>query len=75
MKFIDVFKKSSEGAQDGEFSKIFGEKALCFSPIPGLASHMHQGTMEPYVLWDMIQHYSNDLCGVNQQITTLEINR
>jgi hypothetical protein len=75
MKFADVFKKSSDGAQDGEFSKIFGDKALCFSPIPGLASHMHQGTMGPYTLWDMVQHYANDLCGVNQQITTLEINR
>ena len=35
MKFIDVFKKSSEGAQDGEFSKIFGEKALLLQSNSG----------------------------------------
>lgn len=36
---------------DGKFSTIFKKKALCFSPIPGSATHMHEGVMSIYVDW------------------------
>ena len=68
MKFVDIFKASSQGAEDGEFSKIFGESALCFSPLPSLAAHLHIGTMPPYVPWDMIRYYTNVMTNVPQQV-------
>lgn len=36
---------------DGKFSTIFKKKALCFSPLPGSATHMHEGVMSTYVDW------------------------
>lgn len=50
------------GADDGRFSEIFGHKnvygyttfhqaALCFSPLPGTASHMHTGTESLHFNW------------------------
>tara|TARA_Y100001938_G_scaffold119261_1_gene165127 strand:- start:1877 stop:2674 length:798 start_codon:yes stop_codon:yes gene_type:complete len=68
MKYIEEFKKSSTGAQDGEFSKIFGDTALCFSPIPSLAAHLHVGTMPPYIPWDMIRFYTNSMMNIPQQV-------
>ena len=72
MKFIDDFKKSSCGAQDGEFSKIFGEKAMCFSPIPSLAAHLHIGTLPLYVPWDMIRFYTNSVMNIPQQVKMMK---
>jgi hypothetical protein len=50
------------GADDARFSEIFGYKnpcgnatfhqiALCFCPLPGIASHMHQGTESLHFDW------------------------
>jgi hypothetical protein len=50
------------GADDGRLSEIFGHKnvyghttfhqtALCFSPLPGTASHMHTGTESLHFNW------------------------
>jgi len=52
--------RSSEGARDRYMSKKifgdrwFGSKALCLSPIPGLATHMHEEVMTPLVDWQVI---------------------
>jgi hypothetical protein len=54
-QFSKNFKEACVGVgDDGIFSKIFGEEALCFSPLPGIATHMHTGTYSNYVNWDLI---------------------
>lgn len=51
------------GADDGRLSEIFGHKnsagyiklnqtALCFSPMPGDASHLHIGTESCFINWE-----------------------
>lgn len=47
------------GADDGRLSKIFGTEALCFSPLPGLASHCHEGTMSSFIEWDIVKEHIN----------------
>lgn len=53
------------GADDGRLSEIFGHKntngyinltqeAVCFSPIPGDAGHMHEGVMSFFINWKNI---------------------
>lgn len=39
---------------DGKFSTIFKKSALCFSPLPGTATHMHEGVMSTYVNWPAV---------------------
>lgn len=51
-KFAEWIKNCS--ADDGKFSTIFRKQALCFSPIPGTATHMHEGVMSAYVDWSKI---------------------
>lgn len=59
-RFRSVFEKSASGARDGYLSKklygarLFRGKALCLSPIPGLATHMHAETMTPLVDWKQL---------------------
>ncbi len=50
--FVDFFRKCHEqDGNDGALSSIFGEHALCFSPLPGIATHLHKGTYSNYVDW------------------------
>jgi hypothetical protein len=49
-KFADHIK--SCGTDDGKLSSIFKKEALCFSPLPGYATHMHEGVMSNYVNWE-----------------------
>lgn len=61
-KHLSLFKKSSMKARDRLFSrKLFGRTGLgfwtssmCFSPMPGLSSHMHRDTMTPLVNWEKL---------------------
>lgn len=45
------------GADDGRFSKIFGKEALCLSPLPGMATHLHEGTTSPFVEWEIVKEH------------------
>ena len=65
-KHLQLFNKSSVGANDGLLSKkLFGyknfkNKALCLSPLPGLSTHMHADTITPLVDWKALKdHYLN----------------
>ena len=62
-KNLPVFLKASRGANDGYLSKcLFSpnlfldffsrNRGLCLSPIPGLSTHTHEGTMTPLVDWE-----------------------
>jgi hypothetical protein len=54
-KFYTNFNESCVGVgDDGIFSKIFGQSALCFSPLPGIATHLHTGTYSNYIDWNLI---------------------
>jgi hypothetical protein len=61
-RFRKQFDRSASGAKDGYLSrKVFGTgsfagRALCVSPIPGLSTHMHEGTMTPFVDWEAVYH-------------------
>jgi hypothetical protein len=50
--FAEHFKSCAVGANDGKLSSIFKKDALCFSPLPGLAAHMHEGVMSNYINWE-----------------------
>jgi hypothetical protein len=58
IKYFSIFQKSISGANDGYLSqKLYGQsffygKAICISPIPGVASHMHIDTISPMVKWE-----------------------
>jgi hypothetical protein len=57
MKFRDVFYKSAPTWNDHILSSEIYSKALCMSPLPGLASHMHDVAMTPLINWrDIINH-------------------
>lgn len=60
-RFIDPKTKgavmSDCGADDGRFSEIFGKEALCFSPLPGIATHLHVGTTSAFVEWDIVKEH------------------
>jgi len=69
MFFVKTFKQFYSNFQDsligvgddGIFSKIFMDKALCFSPLPGIATHLHAGTYSKYINWEsVINKYSVD---------------
>lgn len=49
-KYASFFKMC--GPDDGKVSTIFKKSALCFSPLPGFATHMHEGVMSNYVNWE-----------------------
>ena len=57
-RYKKILLRSSIGADDGVLSRrlfaglIFGEKALCLSPIPGVSTHMHTEVMTPLVDWE-----------------------
>ncbi|MGB5359703.1 MAG: hypothetical protein WBN27_07145 [Eudoraea sp.] len=46
----------------GRFGYGFWSSSVCFSPIPGLSTHMHQDTMTPLVNWEkLIRDYIHKL--------------
>lgn len=64
-KFQPVFLKASVGANDGYLSRrlyspnlyldfLMQNRGLCLSPIPGLSTHTHEGTMTPSVDWESL---------------------
>jgi hypothetical protein len=59
-KYRSIFWTSCTGANDRYLSKKlyagvrFGNKALCLSPMPGVATHMHEEVMTPLVDWKQI---------------------
>ncbi len=65
-----LLERSSHNANDRLLSKklygryFFGSKALCMSPMPGLATHMHMDTMTPLVHWEpIVRGYQTMLLG------------
>jgi hypothetical protein len=56
-RYKSIFWKSCTGANDRYLSKSlyaglrFGNRALCLSPIPGVATHMQEEVMTPLVDW------------------------
>lgn len=69
-KHINFFFRASKGANDRKLSrKLFGRlaygwftPAVCFSPVPGLSSHMHRDTMTPLVDWEYLaRHYQQEI--------------
>jgi hypothetical protein len=53
----------STGADDGRLSEIFGHEngtkktsqtAICFSPIPGDAAHVHEKVMSYFINWEQV---------------------
>ena len=66
--FRSLFERSTIGARDIYLSRklygahFFGKKALAISPIPGLATHMHEEVMTPLVGWEnLAQNYRRQL--------------
>ena len=59
-RYRNVILRASTGARDGYLSRKlygnlwFGRRALCVSPIPGLATHLHDTTMTPLVDWSAV---------------------
>ena len=59
-QYREILLKSVKGANDGYLSDHLyastklGSKALCLSPIPGIATHMHEEVMTPLVDWERI---------------------
>jgi len=59
-RFRALFEHSANGARDGYLSKklygshLFGSKTLALSPIPGVATHMHEEVMTPLVDWETL---------------------
>lgn len=61
-KHFSVFNKSAKIARARLFSrKLFGRigfgfwtSSVCFSPMPGLSTHMHRDTMTPLVKWEKL---------------------
>ncbi len=67
-KWFGIFERSSYPPGDTLLSRrlyarqSFYGKALCLSPVPGLATHMHQGVMTPLVNWEpLYQRYRKQL--------------
>ena len=56
-RYQRIFDRSATGADDRSLShSLYGNRSvrkrvLCLSPIPGVASHMHEGVMTPRVDW------------------------
>lgn len=68
-KHNSLFKKASVKAREGSLGnadrknsrRLFGilglsflSSSVCFSPIPGLSTHMHRDTMTPLVDWEKL---------------------
>lgn len=59
-RYKNILLRSSIGADDGFLSRrlfaglIFGSKALCVSPVPGVSTHMHSEVMTPLVDWEKV---------------------
>lgn len=59
-RYKTIFLNSCRNADDGYLSNnlfaswSFMNKALCVSPIPGVATHMHEEVMTPLVNWEQI---------------------
>lgn len=59
-KFAAAIRTCSTGARDGRLSSIMfrgfmpRNSALCLSPLPGVAAHMHLGTMSPLIDWPQL---------------------
>ncbi len=47
-QFASFFKSCED---DGTLSTIFKKKALCLSPMPGFATHCHEGVMSNFINW------------------------
>lgn len=59
--FVEHFREChKEDGNDGALSEIFQKNALCFSPLPGIATHMHKGTFSNYIDWNNLIHFYND---------------
>ncbi|MEK6780192.1 MAG: hypothetical protein AABY93_00700 [Bacteroidota bacterium] len=65
-KHLSLLKKASRKANDSLLSrKLFGHfgfmaSSICFSPMPGLSTHMHVNSMTPLRNWEKIaQDYIN----------------
>lgn len=58
-KYMAHFKSSCVGADDGFLSQLFKDTP-CIAPIPGLVSHMHEGTMSPFVDWEKLVSEYNE---------------
>lgn len=62
-RFRTGFDRSATGANDGLLSRTiygdtdFASRALCVSPIPGLASHMQGKLMSPFMDWETLFRY------------------
>lgn len=60
LKYRRILDRSTTGARDGYLSRnmfartTFRGRALCLSPIPGVATHMHEEVMTPLVDWKSI---------------------
>jgi hypothetical protein len=60
---LSVLNRASIGAQDKWMSKKLFEKSdfsggsICFSPMPGLTTHMHIDTMSPLIDWEKITQF------------------
>lgn len=78
-KHYALFKKASVKVREGSLGngdryisrKLFGRLglwsgAICFSPVPGLSTHMHRDTMTPLVDWEqLLQKYKTRLEALN----------
>jgi hypothetical protein len=60
VRYRRVIDRAADGARDGYLSrKLYGNlsftgRGLCVSPMPGLATHMHESTMTPLVDWSAL---------------------
>ena len=53
--FVDFFREChKDDGNDGKLSTIFQDKAICLSPLPGVATHFHIGTISNYVDWNKV---------------------
>jgi hypothetical protein len=63
------FLNSARGANDDYLSHWilerlpYRDRALCLSPIPGVATHMHEGVMTPLVDWESVHRAASAQLG------------
>jgi len=66
-RYRKQLERGAVGAMDGPMSEsIYGRnhffgKALCVSPIPGVATHMHEAVMTPFVDWKSVAERAEKL--------------
>jgi hypothetical protein len=62
-KYKNIFLKTTQGANDGYWSKsvytpfvyadfLFQNRALCLAPIPSLSAHFHTSSLPPCIDWE-----------------------